>query len=153
MKKYIFIFILGCSAYMAHGGRPHNDIADFAPPALDLFDERRYAYENRIFNNIPALSVAFGAGFLANTITKPASKNNRIVNGVALATLFGIPAIILIGIILNNTVYYHGSLSASDYLSLRYDLPLEMCRLGCYYLGYEVACSLQALEEEKVDKS
>lgn len=147
MKKYIFMFILGSSSVVTYSNILYKD---FALPAPDLFDERRIKYETHVFNNIPALSVALGAGFLTNIISKPGTKNNRIMNGVVLTALFGIHALELIGIVLNNTVYYQGSLSTSDYLTLRYDAPLNMWRFCCYCLGYMAACGLHDLEEEPV---
>lgn len=146
MKKYIFMFILGCSSY---------DIISYMDyaPSFDLFDERGYQYESHVLNNIPGLSFACGVGFLANTIGEKGSKKNRMANGVALTTLFGFQAIVFIGILLNNTYYYSGSFNHYDYLCLRYDGPLTMWRLGCYYLGYKAAHGLQDLETEETSES
>ena len=108
----------------------------------------RCRHETKLLNNIPALSVAFGAGFFANIIGERDSKTSRIANGVALTVLFGVQTLCLIGILLNNTVYYEGSFDKCDGLHLRYQLPLDLWRLVCYYLGCNAARDLQDLEEE-----
>lgn len=159
IKKNIYVLVLGFFANAwGHLHISHEDMLREHSRSIleyyahsDEFQEMEYRMESHPLNNISALVVAFGAGYIANIAKDKDSKFNRIANRVALTVLFGIPVIMLAGIFLNNTVYYRGYFDKDDYSYLRYELPLHMWRLGCYYLGYLAASGQQDLKEEKTD--
>ena len=93
---------------------------------------------------------AFIGGLGANMLTSPGTTANKVTNGIVITVLFGLQAVCVAGVLLDNTVYAHTkeTLFDADDRALLLNVVINA---GCYILGRQAALyDHKQLDEDEI---